>query len=199
VVAAGLVVGIIWLAPDPLWTLFAVTVVIAPAAVLIVARPPLLYMRYFYVPVLFGLLLLAYLLDHLRSRIPSGNWLAAVILAAITSGNARPTWQFLRDGRGQYLTALNFLAERSDNIVVFQSDHDLETRYRLEFYRHHLPHDVKLVYLDQTGTSTNIPQWTIVNSQQQPPRPPPAITDTKGRRYQLERTFPCSGLSGYHW
>ncbi len=183
-----------------LWILFFAAIFAAPALILITQRPSQIYPRYFYIPLLLLLLLYSYVVSQWLESGAIGKIACAASLALIVQANARQTIQFLAIGRGQYVAALDYMAEHSTRPEAsIQSDHDYESERILPYYLSYLPPGLRFVYSRQTDPGGIAPEWTVVYGQTHPFRPHPSIVDGQGRPYRLRKVFPYSGLSGYHW
>ena len=88
-VATVAMVGIVRLRREKadVWVFFAVTIFVAPALMLMVFRPPLVYQRYFYIPILFFLLLASYVFAQMTAVNGRGRVLAIAGLCIVIAGN----------------------------------------------------------------------------------------------------------------
>jgi len=201
-VTVGLIAGIVILAREksPLAAFFAVAIFLAPLAVIVLRRPEQLYPRYFYLPLVFALLLLSVPLGRLARAGTAARVGLATALVVFLIANAVLLSGFLRDGRGNYLAALEYIVAHSPpGPIVIESNYDFESVRMLLFYSRRLPPNTPLAYETQDAPTPGMPQWAIVWDQSQPYVPHDAITDTRGRKFVFKRVFPYSGLSGYHW
>jgi hypothetical protein len=185
---------------DDAWLLFLFTVAVAPLAAFGVLRPEAVAVRYFTVPVAFGLLLTAYLLaDWIRAE----GWrraVSVVALALFLLGNATHTRAFLEHGRGGYLAALRLMARETDGPrIVAGGDHDFRTGMVLRFYARLVPDGKQLVYHDRDSWPPSGPDWFIREHPSRPLRPPAIVTDATGNRFTLAAEFDHAAISGLYW
>ena len=183
-----------------LWVFYLSVLLLAPAFVLIVDCPKYLYFRYFLVCFPFLYLLLSHILAHSYRQSNLGKIFYIVVLLLFGIGNIQKTSGLLTLGRGNYLDAVCYLAEntKGEKILV-GSDHDFRNKMVLSFYERFLPSEKRLVYLDKSNWPENGPQWLIMHSQEIGFVPPTRIKDRQERTYTLVRSFPYSGISGWHW
>jgi hypothetical protein len=201
VVAAGLAAAALrclWMERDDQWIFFLVTLVVAPG-LLLLTRPSVLTVRYFYVSIVFFLVLLSYLCGRVYRLRITGKLGVAAALVLILLGNAYHTYGFLKVGRGQYLAALDYILQNSPSAEVHvASDHDFRTGTMLAFYCNYLPDERPVHYHSSKAPLSPQVEWAILHSFQTAHRWPP-VFDRDDNRYELRREFPCSGLSGVNW
>ncbi len=120
------------------WIFFAATIFVAPALLLAITEPRVLYERYFYVNVLFLLLLQAYFLSRVVRGSRLGTAAAILYLTFFALANARPTYEFLKIGRGHFRDALAYMVVHSSSPEI-QLAGSAEFCYRLysAFYLRH--------------------------------------------------------------
>ncbi len=192
----------LWREDPGLAVFFAVTSFAVPLVVFSLHRPEHMWMRYFYFNILFFLILLSYVLGLVRDRGQAGRVMALAAVLLITAANLRWTVELLQVGRGDFLGALRYLAQRTPGPDLdLQSDRDLECQLQLAYLAQFLPPGKHIHYHPQSEVMTRGPEWVILHSQDLPYRPAGAVTDWRPSKdvYELERVFPFTGLSGYHW
>ncbi|HEY4309087.1 MAG TPA: glycosyltransferase family 39 protein [Pirellulales bacterium] len=201
IIAAVAALLLLWREKADVWIFFLVAFVITPTLLLSVKPPPVLHERYFYLNILFFLILLSYLFDRVAARGRASMYGAIAILGLFVLPNANLTYHFLRVGRGHFFDALAYMAEHSRGADVLMSG-DAEFTYRLytEFYGPYVPGDHDFHIITIVPEMPVEPEWVILNNQDQPYAPKPAILDSKGNEaFTLERVFPYAGLSGAHF
>ena len=172
---------------------------VAPALVVFVTRPELLYFRYFLVLVPFAYLLLAQALAALGRRGWLGRGGVAVVLALYAAGQGARIEPLLRDGRGQYGATLRFMAEAtSDPLIEVGSDHDFRNLAVLEYHARRLGLAQRLRYVPEGQWPVRGPEWLLLHRGIQE-EPPAAALVHNGRRYQLVYRAPCGAVSGWIW
>jgi hypothetical protein len=141
------------------WTFFAAAVVASPALFLI--RPQVLFERYFLIPFVFFLLLVAFVMGDLWRR----RALRPVVLALLVGYLAGNAWQvkaFAGSGRGEFGEALAWIAEQDDgDPLLIAGDHDFRVRLCVEFYARRLSlARVRYVESDRWKEAT----WLLVHA-----------------------------------
>ena len=189
-----------WREGDEDWLLVLVTLVVAPALVLGVARPAVVEVRYFVV----GIALYLVLASRLAAALfRAGGWrrvLCGAGLGLFALGNAAHMLPFLRYGRGGYAEAVRFMAESSPNLSFsVGSNHDFRNELILRFYARELPAGRSLIYAGLKAAPRKGSDWVIFHAAQRPDRVQPSLTDIRGNRYRFAREFPNGGISGFWW
>jgi hypothetical protein len=116
--------------------------------------------------------------------------------------NVTRTINFLREGRGQYTTAITRIVQGSpEQTVTVASDNHFRTSILVEFYRTRiLPADRDIDFypedFEQTGSRPHPPEWSIVTSDRLARDPPRTLSASDGTIYRLDSNYPCDGLSG---
>ncbi len=157
-----------------LWIFFAAVILLMPLLLIFlmpllllsVQRAGYLHVRYFYISILFFLVLLSYLLGRVYRSGGAGRWMFALSLTLVVAGNAYQAFDFLRFGRGQYLSALEYMAAHSPGHVIYlESGDDFRNVPLLQYYSGFTPTDCQIHYRFQSDPPTTVPQWFILNSQ----------------------------------
>ena len=186
-----------------MWIFFLAAVVAAPALLLSINRPTLLYARYFYLNLLYFLILASYLASRLIDRGGVARWLAVSGVVLVVAGNVALTADFLRVGRGHYLDALQYMAEQSPGGAIrLAGDDDFDNTVYLGFYSAYLPEGLRLFYTNfqkphQAGEPA--PDWLLIHIQARPFEPAAEVRPVTGGTYRLEQIYPCGRLSGYNF
>jgi hypothetical protein len=200
-VAVGIaIVGIMHLARrgEDAWVFHLVVILISPAILLAVARPDVLFERYFILSHAFLLLLLAELLAEAWRSHAAWRAIAAACLLAMLIGNGVLIARFLRDGSGRYLEALEFIASEAPGPVArVASDNDGRTSLMVDFYQRWLPPGERIEYVRQEQWPDAI-QWVLVHSLSgEPPRD--TTLSVGSERFDLARRFPRGSHAGWDW
>jgi hypothetical protein len=124
---------------DDSWVFFGIAIVGGPL-VLLPRTLAFVYERYYFLPLLFFLILLAYVLADLARRAILGKIAAGVILLLLAVGNFGEVMDFVEGGgRGHFEPALQFMAEQSNGAATtVTSDSDMRVPKMLAFYRHYV-------------------------------------------------------------
>jgi hypothetical protein len=202
-VLAVVVVGLVSLlrARDPWWGFFLAMLGLAPACLLLAARPTYLYFRYFIVCVPFFYLLLSRLACRCSRAWPNGGrwWLVAAV-AILVAGQTPRVSALVTLGRGSYAKALAHLAECSPpGIVYLGSDQDFRNHLLFAFYAPLVPGGNRLHYIEQSHWGEYPPDWFILHSQDLAYQPPREIEVDGIGKYQLASEYRFSGISGWGW
>jgi len=186
---------------DARWSLFPAVLVVAPALVLLAARPERLYFRYVVVCFPFALLLLARLaVGGCRAPQRHWRWLALAGLAGVLAGQVPRNGRLMRFGRGQYAEALRFIAAQPDGrTVLIGSDHDFRNRVLVDFYAARLDRGASLRYVGQEEWAEKTPEWILLHSQDLSWRPPEVAVLKDVATYRRVREYGFCGVSGWRW
>ena len=172
---------------------------VSPAVALALKPPDVIYIRYFYVNILFYLVLLAGSLAWLRESQRFGTWMAWGAVAAIVAGNSFQTFALLRNGRGDYEGALRDMAAQSrEPVVHIGSDQDFRNDLVLWFYAPRVGGPRPFQYHRRNDWPPGGPEWFIL-SQGDLSSFPRVMPSPDGRRYELVRLAPASQLTGIGW
>ncbi|HEY4313553.1 MAG TPA: hypothetical protein VGN12_29140 [Pirellulales bacterium] len=185
-----------------LWLLCTVGFVVAPAVLLSVKPPPLLYVRYFYLNLIFLQILFSFLVARTVEFGRLGKYVAVIGVALVLAGNAKLTADFLAVGRGHYLDALEYVNEHTPGSTIrLAGDDDFDNTTYLGFYVDYLPKGHVFEYTNfhkPASPGAPPPDWLLVHNQQRPFRPAPTLT-ASGEDYVLVQKYPCGRLSGYQF
>ncbi len=194
--AAGL--ALLARARDDSWVFFAVAVVASPALFL-ARRPPFLFERYFLVSFLFFLLLAARVLGALWRAGGPRRLFAACALTAFLAGSLAQVRGFVHAGRGEFRSALAFVAAADPAAVVRVSgDHDFRVRKYVEFHARRLPGGREVEYVSREALPAAGVRWLFVHRPDDQ-HPPPEVDTFAGRRYRLAAAYPSRGPACWGW
>ncbi len=185
---------------DDIWIFHLCVLLLAPALVLLVEKPEVLYFRYFIVCFPFFYLLAARLLAEAWAKPPGARAVAAVLLSLFLVGQAAYSVRFHRYGRGGYFKALKFVAAntRGPAIVVGSSDDYVNCKV-LTYYSQFLPKDRGLYYVDRENLPRDPPEWFFVDVHEPGAKPEKALRIPLGHDYRFVAAFRYSGFSGFDW
>lgn len=183
------------------WLFYLMILVIAPALMLIVTKPPVLYFRYFILCFPFYYLLLAKILGECyRANSVQLTITACAIIGLIMTGQSRRLMQLATVGRGGYSKAITYIAgNTAGSTLNIGSDHDFRNRMLLIFYSRFLSGNKTLNYINQDSWQLTPPEWVLSHSQDHLPRPIPELAVNGVGAYKLEQQFPSTVDSGWHW
>lgn len=182
------------------WVFFALSIFVAPALALVVARPPFVAARYFLIPVFLSLLLLAGMLRRWwQEKETGGRAAAALMLAIIVVGNVVQLGRFLAELRGEYAQAVERIAvEAKGRPVSVGSDHDHRNRMVLEFYTRRDQPELAMEYVGVGDWEARQVDWLVLHSFEEGLYGNPTLQTPAGS-YTLVETYRHYGLSGWDW
>lgn len=190
----------LWRARQPVWCLYATTLIICPIVFTVVGEPRVLFVRYYLAAILTWYLLAAGFLSWLWSRGTRGRALATVLVASFLAGNGFYTTLFLEHGRGIYRAGISYMVEHhSDNPIRIAGDYDFRHRTVLTFYRQYVPGGDTLQYVDGGLSAEPLPEWYITHKQDRYYEPKQKLLSPDGTTYELVKTFPYATQSGWAW
>jgi len=182
------------------WIFFLVVIVVAPAVVLLVNRPEVLFVRYFLISIVFAYIAIGSLLAHLARRLKNGRIAVSIVLMLFIIGNSLNIRRLFHDGRGGYREAvLHMERETPGDVITVSSDHQFRNGMILEYYARFLTTGKKLSYLDGSTTESPAAEWILLHRIGEAGDFKDAIHDQAGRTYRAEKRFPYSDMSGWHW
>lgn len=186
---------------DAQWPFYPVVLVAAPALVIIVTQPRILYFRYFILCFPFFYLLLAAVLGALYRSGSRGARVAAVVLVGlVVAGQARRDLSLLEYGRGDYGSALAYITSHApEGARRIGSSHDFRNKVVLSFYVPRLRDRAGIRYVDREHWADDPPDWFLKHSQDPAYAPPQRFSLPGVGAYTLERRYPFSGDSGWSW
>lgn len=185
---------------DSSWLLYGGAIFVGPAAMLALSEFPTTYARYFLVPVVMSLLLLAACLGRWWRSGPPARVATVAVLVLIGSGNAVHFTRFLGGpGRGQYTEAVERIVSATERSpATIASDHDFRTRIVLEFLLRRDHPDFAFRYVEVSDWERQRPEWLVLHSPQRGLFGQP-ILRTPGGSYRLAGTYRHYGASGFDW
>ena len=184
---------------DDAWLFYATALLVAPAVVLVASGREFVHVRYFTVILPFFYLAVARALVPLVRISRAGAAVVILLFTLFTAGSLQHTAGLLTFGRGAYLEAIGYMVSRGTGPEIHVgSDHDLRNGSLLAFYGRYLPAGRSLVYHPMDAWPKNGVEWVIVHDDLEGSVPYP-VAERNGVRYELQRTFPFAGLSGFNW
>jgi hypothetical protein len=208
---------VLWREDDRQWTTLAFCIAL-PLVAAIVTQTPILFVRYFLIAIVFAQLLSAFGLAWLYRRGRFGKFAFVALLALFVLANLIHLGDLYRLRRGNYLAALEFIADRDSNeIITIGSNHDHGTSILIDFYRDRM-RSPRVIQCCRAADWTNLgegstspdgsrenrsvkhPNWLILHHD---PANGPANYQKKyqvaGQTCILSRMFDASILSGWQW
>lgn len=183
-----------------IWIFHISLLLVAPAIMLIASSRQYVYVRYFLIMFPFFYLMIGEIFDKFATRgtLPG---IAVILLATgIIAGNCLMTADFLRTGRGGYLKAVQYMADRTPwPEIIVGGDHDFRNETTIRFYSRYLPPTRRITYLRQEDWPTEGPDWSIIQSAYMESYVPQETVQARGGTYRLMKSYPCSNLSGLNW
>jgi hypothetical protein len=190
---------------DDSWVFFATAIVGAPL-MLLLARPAFVYERYLFLPSLFFLVLLGYVLADLARYVSFGTVAAVVAVLGITAGNLLEIESFVAGGgRGRFLEALRHIdAESGEGDVTvagYSGDHDLRAPKMFAFYGPYVNPRRRFVYVRIGELAAHPADWYLVQrpDRDEPPAPEFELPEYGSPRYREDRGFTVTAFGGWDW
>lgn len=140
-----------------------------------------------------------------------------LFLALFFYGNGTRNYAQITIGRGDYLGAVQYMAEHSRTApeastpgadgryprkgatVFVGSDHDFRNLPILKFYARYRPENAKIIYISEQTWRSEGTDWLILHSQWMDRKVPPSYRPNDRHIYRLEKIFPYAGVSGWNW
>jgi len=202
VVVVVLVAGVGWLVwrRSDAWIFYLVGIVGSPLLLGILQPTNLYAERYFLVSTTLLLLLVARLLAWATTRGSGARVAVAIVLVAFLAGNgARIEW-LLRDGRGAYQEALQYMLRHTGgDVMTVTSDHDFRNRLIVEYFAPRFAATKPIRYVRSGELGVPGPEWYLAHRPAGERSPPTLVVDRLGNRYHLEVEYPSAPLSGWRW
>jgi hypothetical protein len=191
---------LLWQERSGEWIFFLFAIFLAPALIVLIREPEIIYIRYFFVCIPFFYLLAGHVLSWCFRQGYQGRFVYGTVLLLCCSGNLYRDVNLLEKGRGHYYDAVQFMAENTEGPdIVVGSDHDFRNKTVLSFYARYLPPGKKLHYVDQDKWPAEGQEWLITHTQKIDYQPLLHLTTSKGITYSLAASYRYSGISGWHW
>ena len=187
--------------------MFLTAIIVAPGAVLAVTGHAFVYPRYFLVPMTFGYVAVGSLFARWFQAGRFGRIAASLLLVGYAACNLRPVVKLIREGRGQYSTAMRWMAEHTAGpAVTVSSDHDFRNWLLVSFYD---DRDSQAYFSEAASNFMYVPQrqqsvpgdpsGSCGHSFSGDPPFPDSYTDPFGNKYELVQVFPAGSISGWTW
>jgi hypothetical protein len=184
---------------------FLTAMVLAPAFVVFVevgtsVFEPRFFPRYFLIGITLFLLLLSWVFGEHYHRGQLRTVAATALVTVCVAGNLWQVVRFIREGRGHYREAVDYLSQHTAGTEIrVSSNSDFRTGRLLAFYQRYLPPDKHLTWLSAAAPDRRGADWRIVESVEPQHEMPAEIDDGRGGRFRLARRFGFYGLSGSQW
>jgi hypothetical protein len=179
--------------------LFFVTVYLSPLFLLIEQPRSGLFVRYFYINILFYLLLISYLLGRLSTAGSPGTFACLALTASIMAGNVARLREFSAGRRGEYQAAVRYIVDHSTESEVEVGVDHARTRLVLHFYSGSVAANRNLKAAEAAPAPSPQDEWYITHQEYPTQQPTAEIQDTQGETFELAQVFRHSGLSGFDW
>ena len=162
--------------------------------------PSLWFLRYFLISIAFAYIAVSFALAEIFRRFNHGKKFLALLILLFLFGNAWNVVNLYKYGRGAYLEGLKYVAFHStEHNIRITSDNDFRNSMIIEYCKHFLPIDKKIVYVPQDNFPKEPAMWIIFHRIGYPGEIYQTLTDTQGDIYKLVKSLPYSDLSGMHW
>ncbi len=172
----------------------------APLAFIAVLNPAVLFLRYFYVSIVFSFVLLGAYLSRLWEKSLASKILALCLIVLFFLGNVIKLVPFTVFARGNYVVGLEYIEEHSANKpALVGSNHDFRTTMMFEYYLPRLHLESVIRYVKSGELSGQKPEWFIVQSDDSAYRAPEIYSPRAGLIYLRKISLPHVAPSGLSW
>jgi hypothetical protein len=186
---------------DPAFIVCLLLSSVVPLVLLMWQQFPFVYPRHFLVNILACLLLCASGFSSVAEAFRGARILVAVGLMMIMFGNAIPSWELIRIGRGEYSSSLRKIAlETSGKTISLGGDHDFRNSMMVEYFGPRV--DAKRVWkwIPNKKWTLTAPEWAMLHSFKTVRDVPKRIEASPGNTFfDYHHAGHYSGLSGWNW
>jgi hypothetical protein len=177
-----------------------VAIALAPTAVLLVYQPRYMDVRYFFVLLPFAWILMDRAFVFLATKDITVQLACCVVLAVSIAGNGAHVLPLIQQGRGHYSAAVSMMAaQTSDPVLTVGSDEDFPNRIVLSYYAETVAREKRIEYVRARDWSERSPVWYVSRSIEYPSDVVSPNIMVHGRVFELVRSFPYGGISGWNW
>lgn len=182
------------------WVFFGAVIFLAPAAMVVVAKPGTLIVHSFLLSIFFGHIASSYLLADIYRRSSSGRTFVTAVLLLFLLANAWQVANLARYGRGGYLKAMRHIAGStpSGETLSIATDDPFRNGTLIEYYNRFLPQGKRIVMPGDLKSRLG-PRWLILNYFNNPGSISWTYLDPYGQAFELNKIFPYAGPSGWGW
>jgi hypothetical protein len=122
------------------------------------------------------------------------------VLAVFVVSNGILTFELLQYKRGHYRQAIEYILAATDTRPVqITSDYDFRNQMVLDYYSHTLSLEGQFAYTPFAVSLDTGPEWLILHRIGDREAEPPRINEWGEYRYEQQRIFRSSRLSGASW
>jgi hypothetical protein len=182
---------------------FAGAIVVFPNLAMLLRGTEIVYTRHFLLGSTLLLILLAFVLGLLWTRGATGKVAGAGVILLFVAANGLHIRTFMERGRGDYQTALLFMADRTAGPVTIAADHDFRVGLELDYYLYtkRVLGSRAAAFVPAGKWPPGGPAWIVANADhyEAPKLPHDVYRDAAGNQYEHVRTFPTAPLTGLHW
>lgn len=186
---------------DPAFVVLLLASSIVPILLLLWQQFPFVYPRHFLVNVLACLLLCSTAFSWLAEAPRGGRIAAALGLMIFVFGNAFPTINLIRVGRGEYSASLRRIASvSSGHTISLGGDHDFRNRMMVEYFGPKVDPTRHWQWIPNKKWTLQDPEWALLHSFKPVGEAPQRIEASPGKTYfDHDHTSRYFGLSGWNW
>lgn len=169
---------------------FITTILLAPAVLLLIREQSYLSARYFLIPAVFAMILIARAISSLPTKI------LTCFLIAFALSNVYAVVKQTQETRGRYSEALAYMC--ADGKIV-GGDHDLRIAMVANFYARRTEACAGFRYLEILEISQTPPDWIILSSLDRDQTPAASISPPGAGKFTFTREFHSGDMSGWSW
>lgn len=199
--SVGWVTYKLWRANSEYWPLFILVVIINPVLVMLIANYGFPQMRYFLLLLPFLIVCLSMFISLISDQLKHGKYYYGLFILFFVISNLLMNNSFSRSGRGDYLSAMQFIVNNTrQNTITISSDHDIRNFALLEFYARYLPKDKTFNYSTQDLLEQASPEWYLVHDLSHPAHSVESLV-VAHHTYKLKKSFYAYNpeIIGWHW
>ncbi len=176
---------------------YAVLVFAVPILLVVVFEPQVFVLRYVLPSIFFAYFLFVQFLAELFEHSTQGKALSLCLILLFIVGNERFIVQLLAEGRGNYIEALQFVADHSaEEKIAIGGDQDFRNGLLVDYYAHQAGLEKRITYVPGQFPKASEAAWIILETQDQFALPEHHIPDSD---LLYARTFESAALSGARW
>lgn len=178
---------------------FVVALAVAPAAVVAVSDPKLIYARYLLTTFPWFYLLAAVGLGSLW-RGAAGRLAVVAVVGFFALSNGAHTARVLAEGRDDYLETVRFIDRLTEGErIVIGSDHDFRNGTVLRFYAKRVASGRPVVYVPRDRWPARGPEWYLRHDWKAGHDPDATHEPLPGLRYERVESFEHGAGDGFQW
>lgn len=185
---------------DALWVFFASIIFFIPICSVLTLEPRVFYVRYFFLPLAFALVLFAHFLARLWQESKASRALCVIICCLILLGNSFPLVRLVKFGRGEYLAAFRFIVAASPGSAArIATNQSFRAQMMLGYYQQYTGQFTGLRLEKENASGPTAAPWYILQQEDVSFPAGDTLSSASGDVFKLVARFSHAGLSGASW